>query len=123
MFQRHSVSGVATTPPNSLALTHTIAPPATEVSDTVFSKVNRTYGWCVAWPLAAGTVAPAFGQTVGSIEGTVADGQGLRRHATLPQSWIQRENWEFETHRRAEMARERKRQNRVVGTLTGQSSV
>ena len=64
------------------------------------SKVNRTYGWCVAWPLAAGTVAPAFGQTVGSIEGTVADGQGLRRHATLPQSWIQRENWEFETHRR-----------------------
>ena len=23
-----------------------------------------------------------------------------RRHATLPQSWIQRENWEFETHRR-----------------------
>ena len=22
-----------------------------------------------------------------------------RRHATLPQSWIQRENWEFETHR------------------------
>ena len=21
-----------------------------------------------------------------------------RRHATLPQSWIQRENWEFETH-------------------------
>ena len=20
------------------------------------------------------------------------------RHATLPQSWIQRENWEFETH-------------------------
>ena len=52
-------------------------------------------------PLAAGTVAPAFGQTVGSIEGTVADGQGLRRHATLPQSWIQRENWEFETHRDA----------------------
>ena len=23
----------------------------------------------------------------------------VRRHATLPQSWIQRENWEFETHR------------------------
>ena len=23
----------------------------------------------------------------------------IRRHATLPQSWIQRENWEFETHR------------------------
>ena len=22
-----------------------------------------------------------------------------RRHATLPQSWIQRENWDFETHR------------------------
>ena len=22
----------------------------------------------------------------------------IRRHATLPQSWIQRENWEFETH-------------------------
>ena len=21
-----------------------------------------------------------------------------RRHATLPRSWIQRENWEFETH-------------------------
>ena len=41
------------------------------------SKVNRTYGWCVTWLLAAGTVAPAFGQTLGSIEGTVADGQGL----------------------------------------------
>ena len=25
----------------------------------------------------------------------------VRRHATLPQSWIQRKNWEFETHRRA----------------------
>ena len=25
----------------------------------------------------------------------------VRRHATLPPSWIQRENWEFETHRRA----------------------
>ena len=24
----------------------------------------------------------------------------VRRHATLPQSWIQRENWEFETYRR-----------------------
>ena len=24
----------------------------------------------------------------------------VRRHATLPQSWMQRENWEFETHRR-----------------------
>ena len=24
----------------------------------------------------------------------------VRRHATLPQSWIQRENWQFETHRR-----------------------
>ena len=23
----------------------------------------------------------------------------VRHHATLPQSWIQRENWEFETHR------------------------
>ena len=23
----------------------------------------------------------------------------VRRHVTLPQSWIQRENWEFETHR------------------------
>src|ERR1700687_4726117 len=22
----------------------------------------------------------------------------IRRHATLPQSWIQRENWDFETH-------------------------
>ena len=22
----------------------------------------------------------------------------VRRHATLPQSWIQRENWQFETH-------------------------
>ena len=22
----------------------------------------------------------------------------VRRHVTLPQSWIQRENWEFETH-------------------------
>ena len=25
--------------------------------------------------------------------------RGHRRHATLPQSWIQPENWEFETHR------------------------
>ena len=24
----------------------------------------------------------------------------IRRHATWPQSWIQRENWEFETHSR-----------------------
>ena len=24
----------------------------------------------------------------------------VRRHATVPQSWMQRENWEFETHRR-----------------------
>ena len=23
----------------------------------------------------------------------------VRRHATWPQSWMQRENWEFETHR------------------------
>ena len=23
---------------------------------------------------------------------------GARRHATVPQSWMQRENWEFETH-------------------------
>ena len=23
----------------------------------------------------------------------------VRRHATLPQPWIQREHWEFETHR------------------------
>ena len=23
----------------------------------------------------------------------------IRHHATLPQSWIQPENWEFETHR------------------------
>ena len=28
----------------------------------------------------------------------------VRRHATLPQSWIQQENWEFETHR-AKIAR------------------
>ena len=28
----------------------------------------------------------------------VGEGPGPRRHATLPQSWIQRENWEFETH-------------------------
>ena len=27
-----------------------------------------------------------------------------RRHATVPQSWMQRENWEFETHRRTPMA-------------------
>ena len=25
----------------------------------------------------------------------------VRRHATLPQAWIQPENWEFETHRRS----------------------
>ena len=29
----------------------------------------------------------------------VGEGPGPKRHATLPQFWIQRENWEFETHR------------------------
>ena len=37
----------------------------------------RTYAWCAAMLLAAGSMAPAFGQTLGSIEGTVADAQGL----------------------------------------------
>ena len=50
---------------------------AAKENDTVFREIKRAYGWCVAWLLAAGTVAPAFGQTLGSIEGTVADGQGL----------------------------------------------
>ena len=27
-------------------------------------------------------------------------GRDQSQHATWPQSWIQRENWEFETHRR-----------------------
>ena len=31
----------------------------------------------------------------------VGEGPGPKRHATLPQFWIQRENWEFETHRLA----------------------
>ena len=26
----------------------------------------------------------------------------VKRHATLPQSWMQRENWEFETHSQSE---------------------
>ena len=39
--------------------------------------------WRTAWRTAARTL-PA---------------PDVRRHATLPQSWIQRENWEFETHR------------------------
>ena len=26
-------------------------------------------------------------------------GQTSGRHATWPQAWMQRENWEFETHR------------------------
>ena len=37
----------------------------------------RTHAWCAAMLLAAGSMAPAFGQTLGSIEGTVADAQGL----------------------------------------------
>ena len=43
----------------------------------MIGKRIRTHRWCVALLLAAGMVAPAFGQTLGSIEGTVADGQGL----------------------------------------------
>ena len=31
---------------------------------------------------------------------TPSVGPDVRRHATVPPSWIQRENWEFETHRR-----------------------
>ena len=30
---------------------------------------------------------------------TPSVGPDVRRHATVPPSWIQRENWEFETHR------------------------
>ncbi|MCY4598480.1 MAG: TonB-dependent receptor [Acidobacteria bacterium] len=40
-------------------------------------KGIRTYTCFVALLLAAGCIAPAFGQTLGSIEGTVADAQGL----------------------------------------------
>ena len=40
-------------------------------------ETKRAYGWCIALLLAAGAAAPAFAQTAGSIEGTVADVQGL----------------------------------------------
>ena len=42
-------------------------------------------------PLGAGP-SPGSGRSNGHCSAR------LRRHATLPQSWIQRENWEFETH-------------------------
>ena len=44
-------------------------------------------------PLGAGP-SPGSGRSNGHCAAR------LRRHATLPQSWIQREDWEFETHRR-----------------------
>ena len=34
------------------------------------------------------------------IKRTLRRRPNIRRHTTLPQSWIQRENWEFETHTR-----------------------
>ena len=37
--------------------------------------------------------------TSGSSSNNAQRRPDVRRHATLPQSWIQRENWEFETHR------------------------
>ena len=40
-------------------------------------KALRTYTWCAALLLAAGSPDPAFGQVLGSIEGTVSDAQGL----------------------------------------------
>ncbi len=44
----------------------------------VIGKRIRTYKWYVALLLvAAGGIVPAFGQTLGSIEGTVSDAQGL----------------------------------------------
>ena len=43
-----------------------------------------------------------------------------RRHATLPQSWIQRENWEFETHnRRTPRPRRFVDGDRVIGGVSG----
>ena len=44
----------------------------------MIGKRIRTYRWYVALLLvAAGGIVPAFGQTLGSIEGTVSDAQGL----------------------------------------------
>ena len=46
--------------------------------ESVIGKRIRTYRWYVAPLLAAvGGIVPAFGQTLGSIEGTVSDAQGL----------------------------------------------
>ena len=41
------------------------------------------------------------------IKRTLRRRPNIRRHTTLPQSWIQRENWEFETHsmKRARVSR------------------
>ena len=44
---------------------------------SVTGKGVRACGWCIALLAAAGCSAPAFGQTLGSIEGTVTDAQGL----------------------------------------------
>ncbi|MYI76096.1 MAG: TonB-dependent receptor, partial [Acidobacteria bacterium] len=46
--------------------------------ESVIGTRIRTYKWYVALLLAAGGgIVPAFGQTLGSIEGTVSDAQGL----------------------------------------------
>ena len=44
--------------------------------------------------------------------------QGLRRHATLPQSWIQRENWECETYRRPYVWRRKTSERRGRGWVS-----
>ena len=48
----------------------------------------------------------------------------VRRHATLPQSWIQRENWEFETHRRPSpdgIGRRRRRNSQITPPLSSRN--
>ena len=37
--------------------------------------------------------------TIGAAAARNPPAPDVRRHATVPQSWMQRENWEFETHR------------------------
>ena len=44
----------------------------------------------------------------------------VRRHATLPQSWIQRENWEFETHRALDRVEQIEAGGRIITRRFGQ---
>ena len=71
--------------------------------------------------------SPGMGPDVG-LRALAADRTGgtgrrrpdARRHATLPQSWIQRENWEFETHRALDRSEQIEGGGRIITRRLGQ---